>query len=265
MTCRFKAGLSVVGQPVRRRAAKRPDLSPGEASSATPTGLEPAASAVTGRRANQLRYGALVCVTVLRFRVPNRSARSTPNGIRTRATAVKGRRPRPLDDGGQLPREASGTTAVGDRYSIGAARDAHKSTGARTHWSRDRDAPASGSRSWSPSALDDVPAELPALVDNVVVLVEDEPRRRPDLLGLYEGIALTERGTGYAGALPDRITSSATRPGICETEDEVVDEVASPWSTRSPTTSASTTPGCTTSATPDRGSGAAHSTLQHCT
>ncbi len=28
---------------------------------ATPTGLEPAASAVTGRRANQLRYGAL-CV-----------------------------------------------------------------------------------------------------------------------------------------------------------------------------------------------------------
>jgi hypothetical protein len=28
------------------------------ASLATPTGLEPAASAVTGRRANQLRYGA---------------------------------------------------------------------------------------------------------------------------------------------------------------------------------------------------------------
>ena len=30
------------------------------ASFATPTGLEPAASAVTGRRANQLRYGALL-------------------------------------------------------------------------------------------------------------------------------------------------------------------------------------------------------------
>ena len=27
---------------------------------ATPTGLEPATSAVTGRRANQLRYGALI-------------------------------------------------------------------------------------------------------------------------------------------------------------------------------------------------------------
>ena len=31
---------------------------------ATPTGLEPATSAVTGRRANQLRYGALTCKTV---------------------------------------------------------------------------------------------------------------------------------------------------------------------------------------------------------
>ena len=30
---------------------------------ATPTGLEPATSAVTGRRANQLRYGALLCKT----------------------------------------------------------------------------------------------------------------------------------------------------------------------------------------------------------
>jgi hypothetical protein len=33
--------------------------------SATPTGLEPAASAVTGRRANQLRYGAWMMVLAL--------------------------------------------------------------------------------------------------------------------------------------------------------------------------------------------------------
>ena len=58
---------------------------------ATPTGLEPATSAVTGRRANQLRYGALLMVLVLVVRIPN--------GIRTRAAAVKGRSPRPLDDG----------------------------------------------------------------------------------------------------------------------------------------------------------------------
>ena len=32
---------------------------------ATPTGLEPATSAVTGRRANQLRYGALLMLLVL--------------------------------------------------------------------------------------------------------------------------------------------------------------------------------------------------------
>ena len=62
---------------------------------ATLTGLEPATSAVTGRRANQLRYRAL-----LYHRSRCRDAR-TPNGIRTRAAAVKGRSPRPLDDGGQ--------------------------------------------------------------------------------------------------------------------------------------------------------------------
>jgi hypothetical protein len=61
----------------------------GRQKSATPTGLEPATSAVTGRRANQLRYGALRKAFFLRI----------PNGIRTRATAVKGRGPGPLDDG----------------------------------------------------------------------------------------------------------------------------------------------------------------------
>src|SRR5271166_3220732 len=61
---------------------------------ATLTGLEPATSAVTGRRANQLRHRALLCCSAS-------PRRSTPYGIRTRATALKGRRPRPLDEGGQ--------------------------------------------------------------------------------------------------------------------------------------------------------------------
>ena len=69
---------------------------------ATLTGLEPATSAVTGRRANQLRHRAL---RVLRV---ERAAR-TPYGIRTRATALKGRRPRPLDEGG-LAESLRGTT-----------------------------------------------------------------------------------------------------------------------------------------------------------
>ena len=84
---------------IRAKAWRNPGTARGAApcgtaphKKATPTGLEPATSAVTGRRANQLRYGALLVVrvvTVLRI----------PNGIRTRAAAVKGRSPRPLDDG----------------------------------------------------------------------------------------------------------------------------------------------------------------------
>jgi integrase len=61
---------------------------------ATRTGLEPATSAVTGRRANQLRYRALKISSK-----PLLLVLRAPNGIRTRVTAVKGRCPRPLDDG----------------------------------------------------------------------------------------------------------------------------------------------------------------------
>jgi predicted Zn-dependent protease with MMP-like domain len=56
-------------------------------------------------------------------------------------------------------------------------------------------------------ALDRIPPELTRLMDNVAVFVEDEPPSHdPDLLGLYEGTPLTERGEWYAGVLPDRIT-----------------------------------------------------------
>ena len=76
-------------------------------------------------------------------------------------------------------------------------------------------------------ALDAVPAELTGLMDNVVVLVEEEADGDPDLLGLYEGVALTERGYDYGGVLPDRILIYR-RPilAICDAEDEVVREVA---------------------------------------
>jgi predicted Zn-dependent protease with MMP-like domain len=77
-------------------------------------------------------------------------------------------------------------------------------------------------------ALDEVPVELQRLMDNVVVLIEDDPPPDdPDLLGLYEGHALTERGVDYAGVLPDRITIFR-RPilAVCDTEDDVVEEVA---------------------------------------
>jgi predicted Zn-dependent protease with MMP-like domain len=75
-------------------------------------------------------------------------------------------------------------------------------------------------------ALDAVPPDLMALLDNVVVLVEDRHPEEPELLGLYEGYALTERGWDYGGALPDRIM--IYREAICDicaTADDVVREV----------------------------------------
>jgi predicted Zn-dependent protease with MMP-like domain len=77
-------------------------------------------------------------------------------------------------------------------------------------------------------ALDEVPPELLDIMDNVVILVEDEPPESDrHLLGLYEGYALTNRGWDYSGVLPDRITVYR-KPilQICDTEDDVVEEVA---------------------------------------
>ncbi len=76
-------------------------------------------------------------------------------------------------------------------------------------------------------ALDEVPPELLELMDNVVVLVEDESEGDAELLGLYEGYALTSRGWDYSGVLPDRITIYRNPTlRICDSEDDVIDEVA---------------------------------------
>ncbi|MBA2739764.1 MAG: metallopeptidase family protein [Nocardioidaceae bacterium] len=78
------------------------------------------------------------------------------------------------------------------------------------------------------AAMDDVPVELMALASNVAVVVTDDaPPDDPELLGLYEGVPLTERDTGYGGVLPDRI-SIYRRPtlAICDTDDQVREEVA---------------------------------------
>ena len=77
-------------------------------------------------------------------------------------------------------------------------------------------------------ALDTIPDELAGLIDNCVIMVEDfpPPNRPSDLLGLYEGIPLTERGEFYSGVLPDKITIYR-RPtlAICNTFEQVVEEV----------------------------------------
>ena len=64
-------------------------------------------------------------------------------------------------------------------------------------------------------ALEGLPPELSALLDNVAIVVDDWPGYSmplvaddPDntLYGLYEGVPLTQRGAGYYGTLPDKIT-----------------------------------------------------------
>jgi predicted Zn-dependent protease with MMP-like domain len=55
------------------------------------------------------------------------------------------------------------------------------------------------------AALDELPPELAAALENVAVVVEDENPEDPDLLGLYHGIPLPERGD-TAGMLPDKIS-----------------------------------------------------------
>jgi predicted Zn-dependent protease with MMP-like domain len=75
------------------------------------------------------------------------------------------------------------------------------------------------------TALDSLPAEFGDLMKNVAVLVEHGPGP-PGLLGLYEGIPLTNRTTGYAGVLPDRITIYQQMIcAICDTEAQVIEQV----------------------------------------
>jgi predicted Zn-dependent protease with MMP-like domain len=77
------------------------------------------------------------------------------------------------------------------------------------------------------AALDGVPPELSALIDNCVLLVEDDPPADdPDLLGLYDGTPLTERDQGYSLVLPDRITIFRNPTlAMCGSDEEVVEEV----------------------------------------
>ena len=64
-------------------------------------------------------------------------------------------------------------------------------------------------------ALASIPRRFRDAMENLAIVVEDEPSRElldqmdiapPDtLLGLYQGVPLTERAWGYGNTLPDRI------------------------------------------------------------
>ena len=74
-------------------------------------------------------------------------------------------------------------------------------------------------------ALDDIPEALWEHFDNVVLLIEDRHEDEPDLLGIYEGIPLTERDD-YGGVTPDVIrVFRLALCDFCDDEDMLVDEV----------------------------------------
>lgn len=74
-------------------------------------------------------------------------------------------------------------------------------------------------------AIDSLPDQLRAATDNVAVMVADRAEGRA-LYGLYEGIPLTKRSSGYLLTLPDRITIyQDTICERCRTEAEVAERV----------------------------------------
>jgi predicted Zn-dependent protease with MMP-like domain len=59
---------------------------------------------------------------------------------------------------------------------------------------------------YAQEAFDSVPSELRTLMSNVEIVVEEEPPAGQRLLGLYQGVPLTRRGSHYGGVPPDKIT-----------------------------------------------------------
>ena len=75
-------------------------------------------------------------------------------------------------------------------------------------------------------ALGELPEQLVQGIDNLIFVIEDEPEDGSDMLGVYDGTALTEREQYGFGQLPDRIVlfqGPLTR--MCHDEDELYDEI----------------------------------------
>ncbi len=84
-------------------------------------------------------------------------------------------------------------------------------------------------------AIQDLPVEFRERLENVVVIVEDEPsgelldrmevEEGDTLFGLYEGVPLTERGAN-APLYPDTIwIFQQPIEEVCENESEILEEV----------------------------------------
>lgn len=77
------------------------------------------------------------------------------------------------------------------------------------------------------AAVNVIPEDLARYIDNVAIVVEDDaPADDPHLLGLYEGVPLTARGSWYIAAMPDRIRIFRLPIlRMCQSQAEVVREV----------------------------------------
>ena len=74
-------------------------------------------------------------------------------------------------------------------------------------------------------ALDSLPPALGEMMENIAVVVEDT-HPEEDLLGLYEGVPLTERGDYGGLAMPDRVTLFRLPICvICDNEEELLEEI----------------------------------------
>ena len=89
------------------------------------------------------------------------------------------------------------------------------------------------------AALDLLPPELAEQMDNVAVMVQDEPDAEvlgpedydeegmPTLLGLYDGVPLTERDDSWSLVLPDRVlVFQGPLERWCTSEEELREEIA---------------------------------------
>ena len=83
--------------------------------------------------------------------------------------------------------------------------------------------------------LDSLPESLLNVIDNVEVVIEPQPSRvqldrmgitRGSLFGLYEGIPLTMRDSGYSIVAPDKITIfQRVIENACSSEEEIAEQV----------------------------------------
>lgn len=85
-------------------------------------------------------------------------------------------------------------------------------------------------------AIDSLPEEFLERLENIDIVIADEPSQaqleqsdideNATLLGLYEGIPLTERTAGYSFVIPDKITIfRKTIEAACSNDDHMVSEI----------------------------------------